>query len=309
MRLNPILLVTVLSAAAACSGSKKNSGSDTTSGGSSDAPTVTDFQAGGDAYLGYIKATWTQPEQGADELVLVFLEGSESVPNDCAKGIEHAVTPAPQPGDAVAFSLRVGNAGSNGHARLCRKQGDSATAISASKFVQAGADHRAFLTSELFNGDLAADYRGINKGQRFASGLTGADARCQALGADINPPSTKWKAVLSDAGENALDRLPLVGYFHNLAGERVTTNLFMTPEAFLKPMNGNEKGETMTNLTPWLATNTTGVNASIASCSNWSSADAGSQGGYGSMDGTQTEWGNVGAAPCNETRPLLCIEL
>jgi Protein of unknown function (DUF1554) len=137
-------------------------------------------------------------------------------------------------------------------------------------------------------------------------GLVGADRLCQRAA-----PSGVWKAWLSDATTNAIDRIADVGPWYTmnaLLAFKDKVQLTQTPSAIIE---FDQIGSPVTASSYWTGTRVGGTSAD-ANCNNWTSAAENTVGVWG--DGRQlrgaTTWTEASYPPasCNGALNLLCIE-
>jgi hypothetical protein len=205
--------------------------------------------------------------------------------------------------------------------------GDSGTRDDAGGTDLAARPKRVFITSLTYSGDLksagAAD-----------TGLAGGDKICQHL-ADAATIGGSWKAWLSDATTDAIDRIDegpwyLVTYATSGGGGPATetyelkafnnkANLSTTP---INAINITETGQKVTSSTgyiyAWTGTKSAGTKAA-QTCTNWTSnamSDHGLQGEVASAvgywtdnpDGDPQAGSPLPAFPCDSPEHLYCFE-
>ncbi len=169
------------------------------------------------------------------------------------------------------------------------------------------ADHRVFLSSETFKGNMAADYQATS----FNSGLEGADFRCQHLASEAGLGG-RWSAVLSDDNNAAKDRITL----HNGSVVDVMgASILATASSLWSDLDSgirlNESAVDIGNVKVWTATQSGGESQLGSSCNNWSSEDPGDSAGYGLSGVTPVSFwlgGGLGDEPCDTSLRLYCIE-
>ncbi len=160
---------------------------------------------------------------------------------------------------------------------------------------------RVFLSSVTYQGNLG--------------GLTGADAKCQAL-ADAQLLGGRWAAWLSDGSTDARDRLSSDGPFQLLDGRLVANSLAdLTDGSISHEINRSELSDgstqSCTNLV-WTGTYPDGTrDTSILypNCSNWS-ASSGAGGGYGNSTVGDAYWTSISEIACDVScgGHLYCFE-
>jgi hypothetical protein len=181
--------------------------------------------------------------------------------------------------------------------------------------VDSGPLPRVFLTQGSFNGDLRTQGGG-------ATGLEGGDNLCAAAAAAAGLPGT-FKAWLSDATTNAIDRLVDVGGWYNVGSN--PSLMFGSKAAITGGPNGgiaDEQGNFLFN-TPWTGTRPNGTaetaetdpftssvstfEGTSTNCQGWtaSSLDSGAQGAGGMTGGAWTEGG---LQQCQNLAGLYCFQ-
>ncbi len=149
---------------------------------------------------------------------------------------------------------------------------------------------RVFKTNATFTGDLG--------------GLAGADAKC-ANAARIQLRPGTFKAWLSDASTNALDRIVDVGPWYDFQSRLVFADKAQLALGPTKQLVVDERGFTGTQFDVWTGTLIGGTRAT-AHCTNWSSTTStGQSGGATSETGTWTE---STVEPCSAGKSLYCLE-
>jgi hypothetical protein len=137
-------------------------------------------------------------------------------------------------------------------------------------------------------------------------GLAGADRLCQRAA-----PSGVWKAWLSDATTNAIDRIADVGPWYTMNGLlafKDKAQLTQTPSAIIE---FDQTGAQVAASSYWTGTRVGGTSAD-ANCNDWTSAAENAVGVWG--DGRQLRgaptWTEASSPPasCNGAINLICIE-
>jgi hypothetical protein len=155
-----------------------------------------------------------------------------------------------------------------------------------------------FVSSETYNGNLG--------------GLTGADAKCQALAGAAGIIGT-FKAWLSDSTKGPATRfwhsnLPYV----RVDGIQVASNWSDLVDGNLSnPINITESNVLVPFATfVWTATLPTGeINDSVnAYCLDWTTESNSYIGGYGAAVNTNEGWTSLSTMSCNVLRSLYCIQ-
>jgi hypothetical protein len=160
----------------------------------------------------------------------------------------------------------------------------------------ASSNKRIFLTNAAYPSDFG--------------GLSAADGICNATAVGAALGGT-WKAWLSDASTNAIDRIADVGPWYLLSGTLAfhnKTNLTTSP---VVPIDVNENGARVTGAPGevWTGTELGGTKSSC-DCAAWSSTDnvkCGATGAYGS---NSAAWTNEAYSMCSAGAAghLYCIE-
>jgi hypothetical protein len=171
----------------------------------------------------------------------------------------------------------------------------------------ASADKRVFVSSVLYTGNLG--------------GLTGADAKCQAL-ADAAGLCGTFKAWLSDATADAAARLThATGNYVRTDGQIIASDWSGLVSGTIQhavnrtETNGAAPVGTVkcggTSATPvWTGSTTAGANVMNGSCSNWTSSGSAPGGIFGNADATNAAWTAMCqiVAVCQSTAAIYCVE-
>lgn len=154
------------------------------------------------------------------------------------------------------------------------------------------APKRVFVTGTTYNGSLG--------------GITGADQKCATAAQAANLGGT-WKAWISDANTNAIDRITEVGpwYGRQFGSFRIAfnnkANLETTPQI---SVNRDELGDE-NSADIWTGTGIGGIKTN-ATCSNWALGTSGTTGTVGT--GEDQRWTSAYAAECSTLKGVLCLE-
>jgi hypothetical protein len=205
---------------------------------------------------------------------------------------------------------------------------DLAHAGPATDMAMADTDKRVFVSSLIYKGDLKTAGGG-------ATGLEGGDKICQHL-ADAAVLGGTWKAWLSDANTNAIDRIS-EGPWHTFefvrdSGGTITgvyinkvfnnkANMTTVPLASINMTEfGREVSSSGEGSITFVWTGTTGAaTPAQETCANWTSSDASDEGIMGVPSSVAVAWTDDpewGAAhgdqtaprPCNEPHHIYCFE-
>ncbi|MBM4778820.1 MAG: hypothetical protein GQE15_14040 [Archangiaceae bacterium] len=194
----------------------------------------------------------------------------------------------------------AGSAGGGAAGGVASAAGGSAGGGSAGG--SATAMKRAFVTSRTWTGNL--------KGMA-ASGVLGADAKCQAAAAMANLPGT-FKAYVSTDTLDALDRMADVGPWvtRDVAGAPVVV---LPSRAALADLNASrtfttdETGAALpATKDAWTGNLPNGKRDMGTTCRSWESSAATDNAEVGSLAGQA--WQHDGPATCDQQRRLLCLE-
>jgi hypothetical protein len=165
-------------------------------------------------------------------------------------------------------------------------------------------DHRIFVTSNLFNGNLG--------------GLAGADAYCLSA-AQSSGLSRTYKAILSGSGtnESADDRLNITGavYIFSSSEDRVLvvgsgTDIWGTDsQSLLAAVSINEAYNVVAGGAVWTGTDSDGKLYPGSHCLNWASSSAGQNGWFGTSNLVNAAWIENNFSACSSTGRLYCISV
>ncbi|MDC0747402.1 hypothetical protein [Polyangium mundeleinium] len=164
---------------------------------------------------------------------------------------------------------------------------------------------RIFITKTTYNGNLA-------KAGNAATGIAGGDNLCK-LAADAANLGGTWKAWLSDANTNAIDRLTEVGPWHTIDLSKVIfnnkSNIITGP---LTSIGYDENGDTLGGeYGAWTGTMNDGKKDPeyVTDCVNWTNGTNTGEGwtGLGSSDNAN-HWTEYYLKPCQSLYHLYCFE-
>ncbi|MCT4641399.1 MAG: DUF1554 domain-containing protein [Bacteriovoracaceae bacterium] len=161
-------------------------------------------------------------------------------------------------------------------------------------------EHRIFVTSESYNGNLGA--------------IAGANTKCAALASSAGLKRT-YKALISDSSSDAVSSIVLKGsiyIFDDLDEKRLVaispSSLWSTSSTdLLNTITYDEKGQ-------YLAKNVwsgsfDGGNSSFDHCLNWTSSNGSNNGTIGDNSQSDARWINSASFACNATYGIYCISL
>lgn len=158
-------------------------------------------------------------------------------------------------------------------------------------------DHRVFVTSVSYNGDLG--------------GLAGADAECKQV-AQSAGLGRNYKAILSSNSEDAEIRLNITGgvYLFTGSSTRVLVassgiDLWGTSLGNLKSAINRDENYLLVSDKVWSGTNSEGGDFPTDNCGNWQSTAA--TGFYGSTSRVSSEWIENAPESCSNFNRLYCI--
>lgn len=194
----------------------------------------------------------------------------------------------------------AGSAGGSAGGGLAASAGGSAAGGSAGG--AATGMKRAFVTSRTWTGNL--------KGTA-ASGVLGADAKCQAAAAMANLSGT-FKAYVSTDALDALDRMADVGPWVTRDAMGATV-VVLPSRAALADQNASrtfstdETGAVLPAMKEvWTGNLPNGRRDMGTTCRSWESAAASDSAEVGSLSGQA--WQHDGPVTCDQQRRLLCLE-
>ncbi len=168
--------------------------------------------------------------------------------------------------------------------------------------------HLIFVTSEVF--EISGD-GSFPPAAGTISGLAGADwqvnaaAHAAGLLPNWNGIDIIYKALLSDSGSSARDRLAISSQIFNTAGELVASDSADLWDGSIEnPIAFDEFGLAVTSNVVWTGSVPSGDFTSEA-CDDW--ADDGSSGGTGDASMTNALWIEAGGIDCTEPARLYAI--
>lgn len=155
---------------------------------------------------------------------------------------------------------------------------------------------KVFVSSATYNGNLG--------------GLSGADAKCQAL-ADAVPLGGTYKAWLSDGTTSAASRITQSSTGYRMVnGTKIADNWAdLTDGTINAVLNVTQTGGTAASAEVWTNTSTAGgIYGGGYHCTNWTSSSSGVFGAVGSTNWALSLWTEYTIAACNLARRLYCLE-
>lgn len=152
---------------------------------------------------------------------------------------------------------------------------------------------RIFVTNAQYDGNLG--------------GLAGADQKCSTAAQAAGLGGT-WKAWLSDANTNAIDRITANGPWYLRDNDsRVFNNKANLMTNPLTPIRRDENDGTVNGFNTWTGTRVGGTRSTH--CASWSSSAAAEFGQAGSTLSNTNSWTEESAAiRCSEQHHLYCLE-
>lgn len=163
----------------------------------------------------------------------------------------------------------------------------------------ADSDHRVFATSSSYSGNMG--------------GLSGADSKCKSA-AEAAGLTRTYKAILSDSGNDAEDRLIISGEVYiidSLGNSNLVVNsgvaLWNTDSInLLSSIDLDENGNTV-NDSVWTGTGSDGGVFFTDNCTNWTSSGGGTDGFTGSSASLNDQWVESLSEACSNSNRLYCI--
>lgn len=162
-------------------------------------------------------------------------------------------------------------------------------------------DHRIFLTSVKYNGNLG--------------GITGADSKCSDLATSAGLTKT-YKALLSDSSSDVVNRLSISGntyvFSDSVNKNKVVSlgsDLWLTSSTeLLNVIDRDEKYNLISSEKSWSGTDSDGIVAiSNDHCNDWTSNISTQQGQVGVIGSKTDTWVEGTAENCNQYFRLICI--
>jgi hypothetical protein len=159
-------------------------------------------------------------------------------------------------------------------------------------------EHRIFITSQSFSGDLG--------------GIEGADAKCRQAALDAGLVRN-YKALISTVSSDAFSRLAIIGptYLINAAQEATLvadSSLALwssETSSLLTAINVDQNG-TLVTATPWTGTTASG-GAGTDFCNDWQSSSSTDDGGVGSSTNNDSQWVESDFKACDQENSIYCI--
>lgn len=158
-------------------------------------------------------------------------------------------------------------------------------------------EHRIFITSALYNGNLG--------------GLAGADALCQGLAFQAGLSKT-YKAVLGSQTVAAKDRLSLLGAVYLFSGPNSKTKVFELGTDLWSAFPANainiDQNFSAVSSGAWTGSESGGANDTIEDCSGWSNSATSIDGSVGDPSQPNDLWlEDPPDSACDASHHLYCI--
>jgi hypothetical protein len=151
----------------------------------------------------------------------------------------------------------------------------------------------AFVTSLDYTADLG--------------GLEGADEICRFEAEAAQLPGT-YRAWISDASSDAIDRIDGDGPWHGVDGERLFNNHAHLRTSPLQAIAIDPLGHPASHALVWTGTGTGGRWLGTDSCGGWTVEDPFGDAGTGQAS-TGTQWTDAGPGPCTWPARLYCLQV
>ena len=249
---------------------------------------------------GRIDINLTYPADTSDYESLVIRRATSATAPTCATGT--IVSTITSPFSNTVITDATSYPGGIHSYRVCidDKAGNRTTQIAQN--IKANKTHKAFQTSVAFNGNLKATYNS----QVFATGLEGADYRCQFLATNAGL-TQKYVAIVSDASINAIRKVAINGrvYLTNdlkIANDRAD----LWDGTLTNSISADETGAGTVDLNVWTGTNGDGLQ-NANTCLSWTSALGTDNGRVGDSSRTTSLWTTSANRICILQSTLYCI--
>lgn len=157
---------------------------------------------------------------------------------------------------------------------------------------QTGSSYVAFVSSQSYMGDLG--------------GLSGADAKCQALATAAGLSGT-YKAWLSTNTEDAINRIIDTKYVDISGAVIADSKADIIDGTLQNPLEKTETGETNPNGIAFTGTLANGTREMNNNCANWTSKTTFGNAGFPSS--TASFWTDAQSYSCSNTASLYCFQV
>jgi hypothetical protein len=260
----------------------------------------------------------TGPKLGEAEILLKFPEihdyktiefrrlVGETPPEDCESGELAKTVETFEETSVIDSGLFPGSLYS--YIACISDEAGNVTRQEAANFARASDYQRIFATSTAYAANLSADFNS----ESFATGLDGADARCQWHADEASLGGT-WKALLSSETISARTRVPFYGDLRNMAGEKLSSSPGDSWDAeLLGSVIYDENGEAETGFV-WSGSYSDGYLYTNYTCDSWTDATSASDGILGDVEAgpnssESEDWISAGYSDCTTTGRLYCVE-
>ncbi|MFT6069164.1 MAG: hypothetical protein ACJAT2_000359 [Bacteriovoracaceae bacterium] len=171
--------------------------------------------------------------------------------------------------------------------------------------VSSSKQHKFFVSSALFTGDLKKDYLAVS----FNDAHEGANARCKDLAdtAGISTASDRWVAIIGTNLMNANKKIAVNGTINSMNSDVVATSKFdLWDSAMIQTNEFDENGTNVGGVKVWSGILGTGA-LDVNHCQSFTDETNLFQGMSGQADRGNEQWVQKGAQTCDSTFPIWCI--
>lgn len=233
------------------------------------------------------------------------LAGS-SAPSNCSSGVVLKSYSSGVGFSDDSFEQETNYPGGAFSARACiTDKAGNETSSQTFTNITASKQHKFFVSSALFNGDLGADYLATS----FNNAHEGADFRCKSLAttAGISTASDRWVAILGTSLMNAQKKVAVNGNINTMNSQVVATSKFDLWDSSMTQSNEfDENASNIGNQKVWSGTLGSGA-LDVDHCLNFTNGTGGPDGMAGQADRTSDQWVAKGAESCDSLLSLYCI--
>ncbi len=249
---------------------------------------------------GRIDLNITYPADTSDYLNVVIRRSVSATAPTCSTGTVIATITTPFNNGVLTDPTNYPGGFHSYRACITDRAGNQTSPVTQN--IKANKTHRIFQTSSDYSGNLRANF----DSQVFATGLEGANYRCQ-YHAGLAGLTQKFVAVLSDSTINAIRKVAVNGRIYATNDLKIADNRAdLWDSAIINRVNVDEDGLTGANARVWSGSDGAGAQAADH-CLNWTSALGVDDGGIGDSSRTDGRWINDGKDSCDRLSTLYCI--
>lgn len=251
---------------------------------------------------GRINYTVTFPGDTSDySRVDIRRVAAATPPTDCLTGVISKTYTAPFAGETYIDDTAY--PGGFHSYRACIYDAAGNVSSQTISNIKANKTHKIFTTSATFLGDLISTFDATI----FATGLEGADYRCQYYADIAGLTDGKYVALISDSTIDAERKTAINGRIYLTTSTLVATSKADLWDGIIDTaINRDQSGAGGVSNRVWTASDISG-NRDIVNCLDWSSNSNGQNGQMGHSGRTLFQWIADTSRTCDSAAALYCI--